>query len=188
MKLGERLLGLLVLWLFWILKQSIRLKLGPSRGILVSREHARSNCELIRIELIVTFSARTNISYMFFLSLFSFLECDETGETTWVFFRNWVNQPLLKIHTISKEFLSSLGLFLMIFYRQIKGNFCRFISSNLKMTDEKKHQNVLDKLRCLEEFRKPEHKRKTNAQLGIKGSHTVRSRAMCRRDHALAAG
>ena len=35
------------------------------------------------------------------------------------------------------------------------------------MTDEKKHQNVLDKLRCLEEFRKPEHKRKTNAQLGI---------------------
>ena len=77
MKLGERLLGLLVLWLFWILKQSIRLKLGPSRGILVSREHARSNCELIRTELIVTFSARTYISYMFFLFLFSLLECDE---------------------------------------------------------------------------------------------------------------
>ena len=57
----------------------------------------------------------------------------------------------------------------MIFYRQIKGNFCRFISSNLKMTDEKKHQNVLDKLRCLDEFRKPEHKRKTNAQLPLLG-------------------
>ena len=68
MKLGERLLGLLVLWLFWTLKLRIRLKLGPSRGIVVSREHARSYCESIRIELIVTFSARSNTSCVFSLS------------------------------------------------------------------------------------------------------------------------
>ena len=67
-KLGERLLGLLVLWLFWTLKWSIRHKLGPSRAIRGPREHARSNCESIRIELIVAFPARSNTSYVFFLS------------------------------------------------------------------------------------------------------------------------
>ena len=77
-KLGERLLGFLVLWLFWTLKWStvlgpnngvcIRHKLGPRRGIMAPREHARSNCESIRIELIVAFPARSNTSYVFFLS------------------------------------------------------------------------------------------------------------------------
>ena len=35
------------------------------------------------------------------------------------------------------------------------------------MSDDKKHKNVLEKVRCLDEFQKPEHKKKTNQQLGI---------------------
>ena len=63
---------------------------------------------------------------------------------------------LIKFRVVSHDLLST-----------DKRQFLSYFCSNLKMTDEKKHQNVLDKLRCLDEFKKPEHRRKSNAQLGI---------------------
>ena len=85
------------------------------------------------------------------MSLFSNLSESALTETSYNF-----KGILIKFRVVSHDLLST-----------DKRQFLSYFCSNLKMTDEKKHQNVLDKLRCLDEFKKPEHRRKSNAQLGI---------------------